>query len=296
MIKDHATAEFGTFRYTHDDFVAFNALTVPQLRAQVLELVEAGQLVATRAQVNRTRKADLVALVAALSPAANNAMIQALNAIGLTGTVPSGVPVATVNALINRELIWDDNDVWYLTSEAHDLDGVSDEARAADMARQARRTKAATDDLLAAAQEIFPWLAEDEAAWHAQRGLDYDVAEDEARWLRQIGLDHDPAEDDANDAAIRAQYAPDTIYPFDMHPPQVEQPTPSVEPTWQLPVTETDVTTANVVVVVQSGTKLVWGKLISVVNRRTRYCPPILATVEINGVRRLIAADDLLAA
>lgn len=65
----------------------------------------------------------------------------------------------------------------------------------------------------------------------------------------------------------------------------------------KFPVTETDVAVSNVAVVVQSGSKLIWGKLIAVVNRRTRYLPPFLCTVELeSGVRQLVAADDILAA
>jgi hypothetical protein len=63
-------------------------------------------------------------------------MIQALNIIARTGLI-EGVRAATVKALVARELIWDDNGAWYLTSEAHDLDGVEGDAREADMARQA---------------------------------------------------------------------------------------------------------------------------------------------------------------
>lgn len=51
------------------------------------------------------------------------------------------------------------------------------------------------------------------------------------------------------------------------------------------------------VVLVQSGSRLIWGKLINIVNRRTRYLTPLLATVELaSGVRQLVAADDLLVA
>lgn len=64
-----------------------------------------------------------------------------------------------------------------------------------------------------------------------------------------------------------------------------------------LPVTETNVGVSDVAVVVQSGSKLIWGKLIAVVNRRTRYSAPFLCTVELeSGVRQLVAADDVLAA
>jgi hypothetical protein len=66
----------------------------------------------------------------------------------------------------------------------------------------------------------------------------------------------------------------------------------------ELPVTETDVRTPDgsaLVTLVQSGSKLIWGRLIAVVNRRTRYLPPLLATVEFpDGVRRLVRADDIL--
>lgn len=66
----------------------------------------------------------------------------------------------------------------------------------------------------------------------------------------------------------------------------------------ELPTTETDVRTPEglaLVTLVQSGSKLIWGKLIAVVNRRTRYCAPLLVTVEFpDGVRRLVSADDVL--
>lgn len=61
--------------------------------------------------------------------------------------------------------------------------------------------------------------------------------------------------------------------------------------------TATNIEVSNVAVVVQSGSRLLWGKLINVVNRRTRYLPPLLVTVELeSGVRQLVAADDVLAA
>jgi hypothetical protein len=63
-----------------------------------------------------------------------------------------------------------------------------------------------------------------------------------------------------------------------------------------LPVTETDVEAANVDVVVQLKSRLYNGKLIAVVNRRTTFANPILATVEVGGVRFLVNADDMLAA
>lgn len=63
------------------------------------------------------------------------AMISGLNFIGKFGSV-HGVRAATVKALISRELVWDEGDQWYLTSDAHNLDEVTDEAREADLARQ----------------------------------------------------------------------------------------------------------------------------------------------------------------
>jgi hypothetical protein len=66
-----------------------------------------------------------------------------------------------------------------------------------------------------------------------------------------------------------------------------------------MPVTETDVRALDgsaLATLVQSGTKLIWGKLIAVVNRRSSYIQgPLLATVEFpDGVRRLVSADDIL--
>jgi hypothetical protein len=65
-----------------------------------------------------------------------------------------------------------------------------------------------------------------------------------------------------------------------------------------MPTTETDVRALDgsaLATLVQSGTKLIWGKLIAVVNRRTKYAAPLLATVEFpDGVRRLVSADDIL--
>lgn len=63
-----------------------------------------------------------------------------------------------------------------------------------------------------------------------------------------------------------------------------------------LPITATNIEQAQVAVVVQSGSRLLWGTLISVVNRRTRYSSPLLVTVEVDGHRQLVAADDVLAA
>lgn len=64
-----------------------------------------------------------------------------------------------------------------------------------------------------------------------------------------------------------------------------------------LPITETDVqATARVDVVVQLRNRLYNGKLIAVVNRRTRFAQPVLATVEVGGHRFLVNADDMLAA
>jgi hypothetical protein len=71
-----------------------------------------------------------------------------------------------------------------------------------------------------------------------------------------------------------------------------------IERELRLPVTETDVRTSEgqaLVTLVQSGSKLVWGKLIAVINRRTKYAAPLLATIEFpDGIRRLVSADDIL--
>jgi hypothetical protein len=64
-----------------------------------------------------------------------------------------------------------------------------------------------------------------------------------------------------------------------------------------LSITETDVSAAEVYVVVQLGKRLYDGTLISVVNRRTTFSPAFLVTVELaDGVRRLVRADHTLAA
>lgn len=68
------------------------------------------------------------------------AMIAGLNFIGKFGSV-HGVRAATVKALISRELVWDEGDQWHLTSDAHNLDEVTDEAREADLARQGARNE-----------------------------------------------------------------------------------------------------------------------------------------------------------
>lgn len=123
----------------------------------------------------------------------------------------------------------------------------------------------------------------------------------DAAWLRQMGLDHDPAEDDANDAAIRAQYATAAemveLGLDNQEDREVIEFVRDVARTLdQLPVTETDIASARIECVVQIGSRLATGTLISVVNRRTRFLHPVLATVEVEGVRRLINADDLLVA
>lgn len=65
----------------------------------------------------------------------------------------------------------------------------------------------------------------------------------------------------------------------------------------EFPITETDVSAAEVPLVVQSGKELLWGKLISVVNRRTRFLPAFLVVVEFpDGIRRMVRADHTLAA
>jgi hypothetical protein len=64
-----------------------------------------------------------------------------------------------------------------------------------------------------------------------------------------------------------------------------------------MPITETNVQAldgSGAVALVQFGSKLVWGKLIAVIQRRTKYSSPLLATVEVRGVRRLLNADDIL--
>lgn len=64
-----------------------------------------------------------------------------------------------------------------------------------------------------------------------------------------------------------------------------------------MPMTETNVIADSgkaLLVLVQIGSKLAWGKLMAVVNRRTRYADPLLSTVEVNGVRRLVKAKDML--
>lgn len=63
------------------------------------------------------------------------------------------------------------------------------------------------------------------------------------------------------------------------------------------PVTETPVTPPNgkpLRVLVQLGARLVWGTLVAVVNRRTRFAPATLATVLVDGVRRLVSSDKVL--
>lgn len=64
----------------------------------------------------------------------------------------------------------------------------------------------------------------------------------------------------------------------------------------QFPITETDVAQAQVDVVVQLKSRLYIGKLVAVVNRRTKFAQPVLATVEVGGVRFLVNTDDVLAA
>jgi hypothetical protein len=98
---------------------------------------------------------------------------------------------------------------------------------------------------------------------------------------------------DAYDAAVDPQFAAEVDslvarnLAADPPPAQVYE---------AAPITETDVAAADVDVVVQLKSRLYNGKLIAVVNRRTRYCQPILATVEVGGVRFLVNADDMLAA
>jgi nucleoside diphosphate kinase len=70
----------------------------------------------------------------------------------------------------------------------------------------------------------------------------------------------------------------------------------SVNEAISLPITETDVSAAEVIGVLQFGKRLVWATLVSVVNRRTRFAPAFLVTVEFEGVRRLVRADMFLAA
>lgn len=65
----------------------------------------------------------------------------------------------------------------------------------------------------------------------------------------------------------------------------------------EFPITETDVSAAEVSLVVQFGKELLWGKLVSVINRRTRFLPAFLVVVEFpDGIRRMVRADHTLAA
>lgn len=63
-------------------------------------------------------------------------------------------------------------------------------------------------------------------------------------------------------------------------------------------VTVTDVREAEVVGLVQIGSRLAWGKLIDVIRRGylNTAKPDFLVTVEVDGVRRLVKADHYLAA
>lgn len=94
-------------------------------------------------------------------------MIEALNHVGTTGDVYSVHP-STLRGLIARELVWDDNGVWFLTSDAHNLDEVTDVARDHDLARQQERfaqpdvpevivSQADMDAVLAAPDTYVPW-------------------------------------------------------------------------------------------------------------------------------------------
>jgi hypothetical protein len=60
----------------------------------------------------------------------------------------------------------------------------------------------------------------------------------------------------------------------------------------QLPTTEIE--TGRHACVVQIGSRLYDGTMVSVTNRRTTFCQPTLAAVEVNGVRRLVSSDMLL--
>lgn len=102
------------------------------------------------------------------------------------------------------------------------------------------------------------------------------------------GCEWTPSDTEATIADVEANVplVDQKIYPFDM--------------TMSKLITETDVRTPSgkaLVALVQFGSKLVWGRLIAVVNRRT---PPrgldgaLLATVEIGGVRKLVTASDIL--
>lgn len=96
-------------------------------------------------------------------------MVEALNIVAKTG-LTEGVRATTIKALVNRELIWDDNGAWYLTSEAHDLDGVNGDAREADLARQEARFQASEEQAepaeigtaVHALTERYTYLADDQ--------------------------------------------------------------------------------------------------------------------------------------
>jgi hypothetical protein len=126
-----------------------------------------------------------------------------------------------------------------------------------------------------------------------------DAAEagDPEKWLDGLTYNERLAEDDAADVedlamAELAAATDEELLGF------LGEVIHAVEERLELPITETDVRTPQgeaLVTLVQSGTRLIWGKLISVVNRRTRYAAPLLASVEFpDGIRRLVSADDIL--
>ena len=171
-------------------------------------------------------------------------MIEALNTIGRTGEVTM-VRIATLNALISRELVWDNEGVWFLTSDAHNLDEVTGQTRQADLDRQE-----------AAMAEGRVYAPDGLGQRDPNEGIDAWFA-DMAQWGREL---------------------------------LVGAPKPRVN------VTTTDVSAAEVVGLVQLGSRLFWGKLINVIRRGTRFSPDFLVTVEVAVVRRLVKADHYLAA
>jgi len=282
---------FGSYEYDQDLYEVAMTQTVVQLRERVHQGCE-GMESGTRTKVNKLRKADLAAMVAEWDTGArdNERHAQATEIDPLTHNERLAEDQSVDEAVNGGEVMrsWLELPAEFHTKSvvqtAIDCTGVpsplreyqsSQEALVVLEAHLADTEQVDTERLIADVEENVP-LIDDEEIYP----FDMTVPEVDPGFAAEV------------DALVARDMAAD---------PMPQELAVATERLWMesitLPTTETDVRGPGgsaLSTLVQSGSKLVWGRLIAVVNRRSKYSSPLLVTVEIDGVRRLLSADDVL--
>lgn len=204
------------------------------------------------------------------------AMITALNTIGLTGEVTM-VRIATLNALVTRGLVHDNEGAWFLTSDAHDLTEVTKEARQADMDRER------------------PWLTKEADVYTCTACGDTVLGSEQPTHANQHPTEQEilAGETDVASEAAFAEFSKQVDKMVERILAVDEPPAMPELAEWEreLLVYRTQYKPAVVVrplvsqlpAVVQIGRKLRWAKVVSTVTRDTQFANRHMLVVQLNG-------------